>query len=570
MKKEIKNIFCIFGIILFLGIILNLNNVIAAEAANSQGVSYCAERTTDGAWCQNVPLNKVDTKYRSIPASCEATSYCKLGTCLDGSEGTCLGNTPQQVCQTNGGIWDERDVSKIPQCQLGCCNLGDQAAFVTQTRCKQLSTLYGLDTSFDANIKNENTCVLSASSSAKGACVFEDGLQNTCKFTTQTDCNSGDYGENVSFHADYLCSAENLGTNCAPTQKTTCVPEKDEVYFVDSCGNLGNIYDSAKVKDKAYWTKIVDKASSCGVGSGNANSASCGSCDYFLGSTCKAYQSSKDSASPKYWNNICRDLSCSYQGQTYKNGETWCALNPGTSKVTPEFKPGNPTAENLPGSRYGRLVCYDGEVTVEPCADFRQEVCVQSDIAGFSTAACVVNQWQDCFSQKDQKSCENSARRDCQWVKGVGLNQAQGSTSSAASSSGSTPAFTNGSITGGAIFGIGGSSSSASSGNTSTGTGGACVPKYAPGFNFWSSTGQATSICSLGSTQCTVTYSTDAFGKKTVVSGQECLDSSWKNKMNNLCVSLGDCGSSVNYIGVKGYYDADAFYTSSGGENATK
>jgi hypothetical protein len=33
---------------------------------------------------------------------------------------------------------------------------------------------------------------------------------------------------------------------CGKTTNTVCVEGKDEVYFVDSCGNVANIYDASK------------------------------------------------------------------------------------------------------------------------------------------------------------------------------------------------------------------------------------------------------------------------------------------------------------------------------------
>ena len=93
------------------------------------------------------------------------------------------------------------------------------------------------------------------------------------------------------FHKDYLCSADELATNCGPTTETMCIEGRDEVYFKDTCGNRGNIYDSNKVysKNSAYWQKIVNKEESCNnkPKKGNAGSKSCGNCDYFRGSICK-------------------------------------------------------------------------------------------------------------------------------------------------------------------------------------------------------------------------------------------------------------------------------------------
>lgn len=462
----------------------------------SSETSYCCEKTTSGAWCLNSPETQCDSTYKKAPTSCESTSYCRLGTCIDSEEGTCLENTPQRICEADNGIWYDKESNSISQCTLGCCLLGDQAAFVTQTRCKRISALYGLETNFRLDISNEATCIASITSEVKGACVFEKELEKTCSFITKKQCS--EISGNTSFHEEYLCSDETLGTNCGPSLKTTCVDGKDEVYFLDTCGNIANVYDASKINNKEYWTKVKDVSESCGYGSSNANSATCGNCDYYLGSTCKAYDKSEDKSKPNYGDNICRDLSCKYEGKIYQHGETWCADNEGSK-------------DNLPGSRYFRLVCYNGDVTVEPCDDFRQGICIESDIAGFKTAACRVNKWQDCSAQGNSKDCENSDRRDCNWL------------------------------------------------------GSKCVPKYPPGFEFWENS-DAESICSTASTQCTVIFEKKLIGEKTCVENCECLDSSWQIKQNQMCVSLGDCGSKTNYLGYSGYHDGDAVYsgTSSG------
>ena len=364
---------------LILGIVLLIFLIGIISAVE---VSYCCEKTkveTDGsggAWCQNAPKDKCDNNFRKAPTSCEATSYCKLGCCYDSQEGTCMKNTPQRKCQEKGGIWEDNAQCNIPQCSLGCCLIGDQAAFVTQTRCKKLSSLYGLEINFRTDIENEIQCIASVTSDTKGACVFEKEFERTCLLLTKRECQEiKDKYSNVKFHEGYLCSADELATNCGPTRQTTCVEGKDEVYFVDSCGNLANIYDASKIKNKEYWTKIYGKAESCGYNNanGNANSASCGNCDYFLGSTCKSFKRG-ETAKPQYGDYICKDLSCEYKGKKYKHGETWCADSKGGKN-------------NLPGSRHFRLVCYNGEVTVEPCADFRQEICIQSEVNGFKAVS---------------------------------------------------------------------------------------------------------------------------------------------------------------------------------------
>jgi len=448
--------------------------------------SYCCEKTNSGAWCQNAPQSECNSGFRKAPTSCEATSYCKLGCCYESQEGTCMENTPQKVCETNQGVWQENVECNIPQCSLGCCLIGDQASFVTQTRCKRLSSLYGLETNFRTDLGNEISCIASATSDVKGACVFEKEYTKTCVFTTRKECVKMTGNGTTEFHEDYLCSAEKLETVCGPTEKTTCVDGRDEVFSVDSCGNIANIYDASKIKDKEYWSKIYGKSQSCSPTASNAGSRTCGNCDYYLGSTCKK---AKISQMPSYGNNICADLSCEFEGQTYKHGETWCANSKGTNKT-------------LPGSRYFRMVCYNGEVSVEPCADYRQETCIQSDVEGFKFAACRVNKWQDCNAQAEKKDCENVEKRDCKWLNSR------------------------------------------------------CVPKYTPGFNFWDVNGTNTnSFCSLATTTCTVKYEKKLTGGKECVENCECLGAAWTNNQKATCNAVGDCGVNTNYLGVRGFND---------------
>jgi hypothetical protein len=495
-----------FSLILGIFLIGLIGNVYAQLPTG--GVSYCCEKTVGGAWCQNSPVENCNENFRKVPTSCEATSYCKLGTCINQNEGTCMENTPQRVCEENKGVWSEKPIDEVPQCSLGCCLIGDQASFVTQTRCKRLSSLYGLETNFRTDIGDEVQCIFSAASDVKGACVFEEEFERTCKMTTKRDCLSMiESKENASFHEGYLCTDESLATICGKSDKTTCVEGRDEVFFLDSCGNIANIYDSSKKDDPEYWSKIKTKGESCNPSSSNADSSTCGNCDYYLGSTCKTFSRGKDKIKPVVGENICRDLSCTYKGKTYSHGETWCDNSLGADK-------------NLPGSRYFRLVCYNNEVSVEPCADFRQEVCSQSVIDGFSVAACIVNKWQDCNSQTTKQDCENIDRRDCKWIEGIGL-------------------FAGGNYKG------------------SKGMG-ACVANSPSGSDFWSPEGDTEQICSTASTECIVEYESGLSGGKKCVKNCECLSKDWEEKMNQACVALGDCGSSVNYVGVQGYVNQSA------------
>ena len=525
------SMFLIFGIFLI--------SLISAQ------VTYCCEKTlvrndgSGGMWCQNEVQEECDSDYRVAPTSCEATSYCRKGCCYNQLEGTCTKNTPQQICEQRGGVWNSQADCDIAQCELGCCLIGEQAAFVTQTKCRRMSSLYGLEVNFRSDINNEIQCVASARSSVKGACVFEQDFERTCLILTQKECYNKNSGNNsAEFYEGLLCSNPDLTTVCGYPGGTTCVEGKDQVYFTDTCGNIANIYDSSKLNDQVYWSEMRTPRESCGYDVDNADDAECGNCDYLLGSTCKAYERGKDDIKPDYGDYICRNLDCeegelaekfyeTHGNKWPQHGETWCDSTGGTSFIEAgleEPEDTNALEENLPGSRYFRLACYNGEITIEPCADYRQEICIESgiDIGGgdiFSTATCRVNRWEDCVGQTTQKDCENIDKRDCKWI---------------------------GTMVGSSV----------------------CVPRYAPGFDFWQSSQDAEDMCNIGNAVCKVRYEkniVETGGNWECVDNCECEEESWAVTANAICASLGDCGSTINYIGEEGYYDIipDLFVISS-------
>lgn len=494
MKKSILVVMYVF---VFLGLVVPHFNLVSAQQN-----TVCCEQTKSGAFCQDVPATECSEGSRQVPTSCEATSFCQTGTCYDSNEGTCLDNTPQIVCNQNGGIWEEESP---PQCDLGCCILGDQAAFVTLVRCKKLSGFLGLETNYDSSISSEFTCVQTVQQQEKGACVYDFEFERTCKFTTRAECES-DKGvlngtsSNKAFFPNLLCSAEQLGTDCGPTTQTTCLSGKDGVYFVDSCGNPANIYDSSKINDQDYWTNVKSQTESCNPNSGNAGSKNCGNCNYLQGSFCRSED--KAAGSPSYGNFICADLNCvDSSGEKRVHGESWCVSD-------------SKTIDNSVGSGYFRQICNNGEIITESCADFRNEECIENTIStnegDFSQAACRVNRWQDCLAQTKQGDCENSDRRDCVWQEGVTLNI----------------------------------------GNQTEKTSGVCLPENSPGLNFWQGE-EALSFCSQANTQCVVKFEKGLFGGEECKGNCECLSDEWKKERSDVCSALGDCGPTVNWVGEK-------------------
>jgi hypothetical protein len=542
-------------------------------------VSHCCEKTdvrddgSGGIWCVDSDVGECDTNYAMEPTACISTSYCRQGTCVNRKDGECVENTPSRGCDPNLGFWSESSPEDIPQCQLGCCFIGDQAAFVTQTKCKGFASLYGIDTNFQKNIQNEITCIASAQPDVLGACVYEREFEKTCKMLKKAECTN--FGEDTSFFEGVLCTANELATNCAPTVKTTCVEDKDEVFFLDSCGNLANVYDSSMIKEvdrqilpsdgegEAYWKNILP--STCGT-SPNSNSPTCGDCNYYDGSTCKIYDKNEDSVKPNYGDNVCRSLDCSFDAnkdgekETYLHGESWCAESLGRDLIDVE---GGKIKDsivdnlyvNLPGSRYFRMVCYNGEVTIEPCADLRAEVCIQGKIVnertealnvdGFRTSRCRVNKWQDCAGHTEEEECNDLDQRDCQWIKEqedcVSTDREKCL--------------------------------------------GRCAPLFAPGFSFWEEESEEEAgICGSISTTCggvlektlaqktgkkdlTMVPFVTTIGKAyddirlregaEIKGSEDCYElnddkddleylSSWGENLNQICVSMGDCQGRVS------------------------
>lgn len=602
MRKIIY--FGIFVMILFAFGASAQSFVNGGETVGTTDVTVCCEKTNSGLTCLDVKKEDCMADSRQPPTACESTSFCKPGWCYDSTEGTCLDNVPQAVCNREDATWS---AEKPAACNLGCCILDDQASFVSLVRCKKLSGFYGLETNWDSEITNEALCVLQAGTQEKGACVYEEEFQKTCKFTTKGACtadnvfdrvtggtgtnrnpgldtssftpaaneadeetgsngdafggtvgddstpeNGGTVGtaaailpfataqdandvtsqqnqnngvsdpSGVEFFPGKLCTAEELGTNCAPTRNTICAPGKEEVYFADTCGNPANIYDASKVTDVSYWTNIIEKENSCGAGGNNQDSQSCGNCNYLLGSYCRP--TDEDTAKPTYGDFICKDLNCKdEEGKQRIHGESWCVYDGGST--------------GAPGSRYYRQLCRNGEIKVEACADFRQEECIESVQGGFSQAACRVNRWQDCTAQTEQENCENGDKRDCRWMNGfeyVLFGSIMNGTTPDANSLGAIGKAVN------------------DAGGIENIPRGACVPKIPPGFDFDSDEGAT--VCAQANAVCPVTYEKGLVGGDwECVEHCECLPGGeLEKKRVELCTSLGDCGPKTNFVGVKG------------------
>ncbi|MGV8152125.1 MAG: hypothetical protein ACP5OG_03515 [Candidatus Nanoarchaeia archaeon] len=510
----------------FLYYFLNqLKKPIIGIVSAADGVQ-CCEISKDGSICQQYKADEINSKCESgiFFGLCKDFNQCKEGCCIT-PEGSCSPGSPQNRCISQNGIWKEDPACNLAQCNLGCCILGEESQFITEKECEKKSEFYNIEPNFKDNIQSELECKFLAQKDDTGACVLEDNDEKTCKFTTRENCKkyTGDYS---NFYKDTLCSHPDLGTNCEKQATTGCVQGKSGVYWIDSCANRENIYDSDKEKS---WNNgmVLSLENSCGQADkeANANSLTCGNCDPFFGSICGEYRSGIDSK-PNFGNYVCRDLDCKNvkvdgKSVTKKNGESWCGYD---GKIGEGFA--------TVGSRHYKYTCYNGEVRTEACQDYRNQICVQSDTdigngKTFSEASCRQNRWQECINynmgeDENKKTMQEitelcNENPDCM-MKGVALDKF---------------AFQ------------------------------MCVPRYPPGFDISKeeTASSAEMLCATATQSCTIIYVKQFSSHGKFVGWKckfncECKESAFAEQMNDLCMSLGDCGAQVNYAGdvsTKGY-----------------
>jgi hypothetical protein len=488
MKKNILTIIVFFNIFLLVNLIISTSyNIHKTEILQevSAETSACCTKTNSGAICQDVSSAYPDCSEKLIPTKCEDTADCKIGCCIDESEGLCTTQAPKEKCEEEGGVWKSDSNCNLLECKKGCCVSGGEVNFMTEQRCEKL---FGPEKDFRSS-KTEFDCLALAENQNEGACVFENGI---CKFTTESECEK--FGG--EFANGDLCSKPSLNTSCEKQQTIGCLEGKDEIYWFDSCGNRENIYSSEK---DASWNNgiVLDKEQSCNPNSANINSKDCGNCDSFSGSRCS--ETSLGKTSVKEGNYICKNLNCiDENGKERINGESWCVYDSyiGDGKDTV-------------GSRHWKEICTEGEIKIEPCADYRGQICVQvetsSDKGNISNAACVVNDALKCLNYNSADINECSKNEDCM-IKNINVDS-------------------------GFQFDV-------------------CVGRYPRGFDLTDKdNGPANQICSLATQTCIVLYEKDFFGNWHCVKNCACETSLFTQQMNDLCISLGDCGTYINYIG---------------------
>lgn len=451
----------------------------------------CCEETKKGAICQNVAtVIAKDSCDNPLPTKCENTASCKIGCCYDEEQGLCSTKSPKSSCENNNGKWAEEKNCIIPECEKGCCVLGANVEFTTERRCEALSLMQGREKNFKDSL-NELQCIAISTFQVEGACILSG---NTCKFTTQSECAQKEGG----FNPGVLCSNPKLNTTCIKQNSINCVEERDEIFWFDSCGNQENIYSSDKISS---WNNgfLLPKEKSCNPTKNNINSKTCGNCDYSIGSKCA---STNSNIKINDGNFVCQNMKCiDEKNKVRENGESWCVYD---SVI------GN--GLDVAGSRHWKRICIDGNITVEPCADYRGQICVQSEIKNkegkqTTQAQCIINDAVTCIGYNKEKNMPELCKEntDC-LIKNINVDE-------------------------GFKFDM-------------------CVGQYPKGFDVTYEKGKdsAKALCGMANQECVAIWEKKISGW-TCIFNCECETKKFTEQMNDLCISMGDCGAYVNIEG---------------------
>jgi len=405
--------------------------------------------------------------------------------CCQVSNGACSTRTAKTNCKAK---FFEDENCHVPECRKGCCILGSGSKFTTEENCDFESLSLGVSGEFKPEINSEVDCIYLTEKNKEGACVLGTDPEDDSKKNCIFTTGETCKKRNGEFFSDTFCSNPDLNTTCTAHHHTNCVSGKDSVYWFDLCNNREEIKET---------------------------------CNLLSGTKCGQYRpsidtrpgaGSKDYVSGDY---VCRDLSCNVKiGErtvNKKNGESWCVY---------EGTIGN--GKDVVGSIHTRHICFMGEERVEACEDYRNQICVQNDAElesgqTFSEAACRINNWRSCLSyniikdsggenpdnEKIAKECNENP--DC-FIKNINIADYY-------------------------KFNF-------------------CVPKYPPGFDLTSdeSKKDAELVCSTASQKCIVIYEKKIDGWD-CVANCDCEKKEFTEKMNDFCVSLGDCGAYVNFVG---------------------
>ncbi len=184
------------------------------------------------------------------------------------------------------------------------------------------------------------------------------------------------------------------------------------------------------------------------------------------------------------------------------------------------------------GSSHWIKTCSNGEVITEPCGgnSYRGNICVDMTDEGssFSEAKCVVNDGYECLRLNEElepyewtEKGESMINPEETKAKNKEICEENIDYPNCRLQSIATDYYF--------LFDV-------------------CVPEFPMGLGFWDTTEETMNgICSIATTTCTTTWERGFDRKWSCIGNCGCLSQEFANQMNDLCVSLGDCGGYINY-----------------------
>jgi len=339
-------------------------------SVSAEGDLGCCPETITGSRFQTVLLEECIYKEECLypgQLNCwKRNETCPLGCCVSPS-GMCIKNAFREGCPTGSFIANDNMCDQSELCKEGCCTVGIQSFISTNFTCYKKQGVW------DPSITLESQCISSIEQQRMGCCKSFAG----CEYLTKAECSANRLG---TFYADKKCTNDQgiPGCDCVLNSTGKCVEGKPDIYYADTCGNV-------------YIKDIPKETCPQGFCDPGTNTCDSGDCEY------------------TYQNNVDGKFTPKNTSRTMTNGASWCVYD------TPmeNNSPGTATS----GSRYWRHYCLYGKDYVEPCADYRQQICFEGVSEEIPYAACVENYWGSCLSITNQEEC--AANDFCYWWKDV-------------------------------------------------------------------------------------------------------------------------------------------------------
>jgi len=476
-------------------------------SVDAQG-DFCCEKTTTGAYCIDNRMNPSLTRNNCAPGKlidgvrCSQASSCQTGCCIGNNQ--CSRQTTEAACTDVNGQFISGDSfctsAQASQCRLGCCILPNSYTMKTLQQCNQESSALNLPTQWNPSLSELQCANLATTNTfTYGCCVLGSGSSaNDFRFTTSQQCGNG------QFYSNTYCS-DVPNTLCTRKFRTGCIENKNEVYWLDSCGNPENIYGT-------------DSNPNCNPNNANIANTNCGYCSYDKGSICgqasSSFKSSLPSSLRNKVNHMCISLNCPvtydnpavpWDGGQKTNLQSWC-----------EYDGVIGDRKDLVGSGYRYNYCYKGKEYVEECNNIdgipRSNVCVQNALTNPTEAYCKPSPSPACLYcnsdnvDNNEECCSLNAGCDWQSFRSSVRRSGWGDSSEKQ------------------IVGF-------------------CAPKYTLNLEKSIPTESAFKI------ECNEIFRNPAIGGRYCIANCYCNSPSFITTLYNVCNSLGDYGLKYNIVG---------------------